>query len=70
LRKVRTVLGSYIKHRAKSIPTLRRLTRIVGEAAERLCEKYAVLNLLLRGNFLPTRQSKSLILIYEKSEAI
>jgi hypothetical protein len=70
LRNVRTVLGSYIKHRAKSIPALRRLTRIVGEAAQRLCEKYAVLNLLLRGNFLPTRQSKSLASIYEEFEAI
>jgi hypothetical protein len=70
LRNVRTVLGSYIKHRAKSIPALRRLTRIVGEAAERLCEKYAVLNLLLRGNFLPSRQGPSLSRIYEKFELI
>jgi hypothetical protein len=69
LRNMRTVLGSYIKHRAKSHPELRRLTRIVGEAAERLCEKYAVLNLLLAGNFLPTRRSKSLAAIYEKYRA-
>ena len=71
LRNVRTVLGSYVKHRARDIPSLRRLTRIFGEAAERLCEKYAVLNLLLRGsNFIPSRTSKSLTSIYEKFELI
>jgi hypothetical protein len=71
LRQVRTVLSSYVKHRAKTIPSLRRLTRLFGEAAERLCEKYAVLNLLLRGsNFLPSRSSKSLASIYEKFDLI
>ena len=67
---MRTVLGSYIKHWAKSHPELRRLTRVFGEAAEQLCEKYAVLNLLLEGHFLPTRQSKSLSRIYEKFESL
>jgi hypothetical protein len=70
LRNVRIVLGSYIKHRAKSHPELRRLSRIYGEAAEHLCEKYAVLNLLLAGNFLPTRRSKSMAAIYEKFESL
>lgn len=69
IRNVRTVLGSYVKHRAKTNPELRRITRIVGEAAERLCQKYAVLNLLLEGNFLPTRQSRSMAVIYEKYRA-
>ena len=70
VRNVRTVLTSYVKHRAKDIPSLRRLTRVFGEAAERLCEKYAVLNLLLRGNFLASRQGPSLTRIYEKFELI
>jgi hypothetical protein len=41
MRNVRNVLGSYIKHRVKSIPALRRLTRIVregsGEALREVC---------------------------------
>lgn len=70
IRDVRTVLTSYVKHRAKTNPNLRRYTRIFGEAAERLCEKYAVLNLLLEGHFLPARASKSLTRIYEKFESL
>jgi hypothetical protein len=68
IRDVRTVLSTYVKHRAKTNPELRRYTRVFGEAAERLCEKYAVLNLLLSSNFLPTQASKSLSRIYEKFE--
>jgi aminoglycoside phosphotransferase (APT) family kinase protein len=69
IRNVRTVLSSYIKHRAKNIPALQRLMRIRGEAAEHLCEKYAVLKLLLSGSFIPARRSKSLASIYEKFES-
>jgi hypothetical protein len=66
VRNTRIVLSSYIKHRAKDIPELRRFLGIFGEAAERLCQQFPVLNLLLEGHFLPTRRSKSLASIYEK----
>ena len=68
LRQTRIVVSSYLKHRAKDDPILRRYLRVIGEAAEALCKKYAVFNLLLCGNFIPTRASKSLASIYEKFE--
>jgi hypothetical protein len=66
LRKVRTDLKSYLDVRAKTHPELARIRRMIGEAAEQLCEKYPILNLLLEGHFLPTRKSKSMASIYER----
>ena len=60
-RELATELG-WTRKKLRNVP--------IGEAAEALCRKYAVLNLLSQGNFLPTRQSKSLASIYEKFESL
>lgn len=69
LYQTRIKLKLFLKRQAKKFPELRSVLRVYGEAVEALCVKYAVLNLLLEGHFLPTRHSKSMAHIYEKYQA-